>query len=1471
MNTFLKKISCGSNFTIEFPSAVKLEFGIAADDYISFIVSERGAGKRVVFEAGKLAGHPYENWSLEIVPSELNCNLPDQIFENNNIYDYRIGVYSDSAEGKEAFYIECFLLTQDIFSFDDVAYKAVVLSYAPGYYKEDSTDSGVQSVRIPFHDYKTNLEIDSKYLNPENTAIFGFDYVIGQHGGNDNLVFKSGSYELSYDEITGLWYIPASKLRDGVWNYEAQINPVSWTFSTQFGWLDDEYLNAETGVAVHSYRRGFSYADEPSASGWTFGSEQSSNFNYQYGIQANPIYDESGHFIGGTNHFQKLSELKRAIDVGFLSRYSVPDWEFFKSQYYDRYNIRGFQLNGVERTVDGSAYSLATINSPIISMDEELSVFIQGVELDTGGNSNLKQSICKDDLLHWTAVLDAQSRSVNVDWTIPEGYTAHWAYDGYYKQHQFSPSDFQPFDFDLDVPVGVGCCYYEDKHSSSWSTDNPDLQPITKNWALSQMYLESDGTYWVLAGFTRGGSTRFIQEGDVSGNIIDIASEPNHYLWNVGDIIGEWGEHITGENLLLNNLDGNGTIYPVWGRARAVTLTFSFDESSSEESSYVPPVESSASSEESSMDSSSSSWNEDWATEGYLQDKLQSFVDYLGQIGKTAVSQNIVSAGEIVSALDIIMSNVGGLETYSSSTANAGSGEVVLIGQVQNSFNEIERRFNQVADMAFAYGNLQFTQISQFSGALVGLNGALVADHSEAPVISGGSGEIAFKADVDDALNAKISKYISIAESVLAIKSGFDSATSVGLDYLGSIVSEVCEVLKDFGANTTRESSRNVAKPTYVKSENVFSNADVLIQTEEKDVAITRASTRTLTLAGEIWGGVQVGIIDWGSEATDQSKRYGWFDSENVSASYLETYGKKTIKLIVPTFVNFKQAQELNWNLAWYSIFNGSAMDAPLLYDELGIRIDDLNLSYFNYGTIGVESVVSDDESVAFGCLAAMAYQINQDLRKFSTQQKVVPATTLFNGQQQGWNFENLRELNILNPNLEFEDRGGANHLSYIGTNVRRTAPFPEWQAIYIFAGIGTKIVVSLGMTDLMALQGFPFGAATKHYFKCLDSNGSGLDAGYVIYDGTQWITWRSLIPEDYFGPIPSWPDDVIDADNKYLNLTYNSNMDHGVVGQIPDWNNVESADSTFRVDGNNGESPVCTSPGVWRQTRDTSSVYGAIPEWKNVTSAKGTYYNQGFLDTVWDITRPFSEIMPSTVAHDENTVKGTSFALRAYFTSAWGGMLEEIDILMGQSNSPGCVFCVKSSHSVGRIYTSIVYGYLGSFLLMYWYGYHLSSNQSGGVIWMDVPSQNNDYVVLMYVNGVGSDQNITLNSQGGAHIEAIVGCSDFGDMNWELSVKASVRRVNVCSVNHDVSGFEDFTELTIVEIIPGTTTSGQHILDNCFKNCGKLETVILPNCTTVGAEAFNGCGKVSSVKLGMVSLFGENCFSGIGVDLIEN
>lgn len=1052
-----------------------MEFGIPSDAYISFVVSERGNGKKVVFEKGKVSGNPYENWSLEITPNELNCELENQIFENNNIYDYRIAVYSETDVGLQSFYLECYLLTKDIFSFEDVAYKAVVLSYAPGYYKEDSAEVGTQTIRVPFSDYKNNLTIASKYLNPDKTSIFGFDYVLEQHGGQDNLVFKSGTQFLAYDENTGLWYVPKEQLLNGEWNYNAQIEPVSWNFSTKFGWVDGDFLNAETGVAMHSYRRGFSYAEASSASGWTFGNEQTNNFNYKNGLTA----ETSDGLTGGPT--QKLSVLQNDI------RNTIdPNWEIFKSRYYDRYNIRGFQLNGVERTVGSSVYSLNTVDAPIIEMDSDLNLFIQNVELES--SSGLSNRIEKDDLLTWTAVLDAQSRSVNVDWTIPSGYTAHWA-EGQFGSHVFGPSDFSAFDFDLDVPVGVGVENYFGYHSS-WPIDDEALTPISKGWALPKMYLESAGTYWILAGFTRGGSARFIQEGDAADNIIDIANEPNHYLWNVGDIWTE-GYHTTGENVLVNNLDGNGTIYPIWGRAHAITLTYSFDEQS-EESSYVPPVESSSSGELPSDSSfSSSSWNENWATEGYLLEKLQNFVDYMGQIGKTSVSQNLVSTSQIVDALDTIMENVGGLETSSSSLSVIDSGEVVTLGQVQNSFNAIETRFSAVSDMAYAYGNTQFTKVSQFSSALFGLNNQLVAAHSESPTILGGGGEIAFKADVDDVLESKITKYVSIAENVLDLKSSLESETSIGLVYLGEATVSLCNCLANFGLPNSREITRTLKSSKRVLRD-VENDNDKLVETEDEiENSITRNDTiRKLYLWYELGAGCCVyggSIVDLGNNLVDASRRFVMSESidvQNLKRDFRVTSGYQTIKIIVPTFVNFKQASDLNWSLGWSS------------YSEQSVELTRWTMDGFYHGGLydnekGLERIESDDESIAIGSCYAINY-VNDFLKYLTSAQKKVVSNT--------WGFPRMLTLTLSNTNLEIE----SNALSAIGTYVQREPPFQEWKQIYALAGMGTKIVLSIGADELMAMQGFPFGSSTKNYFECTKST----DFGYVIYDGTQWIKW---------------------------------------------------------------------------------------------------------------------------------------------------------------------------------------------------------------------------------------------------------------------------------------------------------------------------------------------------------------------------
>ena len=1079
MTTFLKKISCGYGVAIEFPSEVKLRFGISATAYISFVISKRDAGKEVIFEKGKVAGNPYETWRLEISNSEFDCGLSSQILDNNSIYDYRIAVYADGVGGSSKFYLECYLLTNTIFSFENEAYRAVVLYYAPGYYVGDSSGE-VQTARIPFSNYHEDLVVNSDFLKADNAKIFGYDYVIEEHGGVEYLVFKSGSYGLEYDSSSSLWIVPKNQLVNGEWNYRAEISSTAWEFSTHFGWVSDFVVNDEIGVAMRSYRRGFSYETEPSASGWTFGEVQTDNFNYESGIEV----ETSDSLVGGPT--QRFSELQNEIKTT-----TDPNWEIFKSRYYDRYNLRGFQLNGVERIVNWSSCSLKTVGSPVIALDSNLGLFIQNVELEVGSSSNFESHICKNDILNWTAVIDAQSRNISIDWTIPEGYTAHWvscAYSDSFDRDSsgisFSPSDFSDFSFALDVPVGLGRSdYFEnsswmefDSSNRSWFVDNPELMPITKQWALPKMFLESSGTYWVLAGFMRGGETQFIQEGDSSYNIIDIANDPTHYLWNVGNLVQ--GD-TTGENILLNNLDGDGPIKPLWGRAQVVTLTFSFDSSSS--SSYVPP--SSSSSGESSSGESSSSWNDNWATVGYLQSRLQEFVTYMGQIGKSSTSADLTSTSEIVSAMDTVMENVGGLSSYNQNGSPPSSGGAVTVAQVRNSFRDIENRFGGVADIAYVYGSATGTvisSISEFSSIISNLNGALIQSHSENPVISEGAGAIAFKSYVDDVLSAEIGKYSGIAANVISLKSEMDSSSSIGLVYLGNTLVGLCDLLRDFGSPMDLNNIINVE--TEVREHaNIEQRMVKLVESSSRDVETRQLNFKVFVEDS----GVEALISDYGNEVLDESRyelgyvRINRDDYFENPLTYPQTSGRKNIKLIVPTYLNYKQAHDKNWEtyLGGY-------------YDEQAAELYDVNLTGFEETEeIGFESIYSDAESIFF-------WRMYSSVRVFSSMQKVI-------GSHYGeWRFHYLEELILLNPNLVFFNPYA--NFGSIGYDVRKQPPFDEWKQIYPLAGIGTRILLSIGVDDLMGRIGFPFGALTKSYFECQNES----DPGYVIYNGTAWIKW---------------------------------------------------------------------------------------------------------------------------------------------------------------------------------------------------------------------------------------------------------------------------------------------------------------------------------------------------------------------------
>lgn len=145
MFSFLKKVSCGSRLSIVFPKEVKDRYGVLESDYVSFIVTTMKRPMVEVFSAISQAGPSEEDTLFEITPEDWRCGSSEQLLKDCGLYDYRIAVYGDYSEGEpldEKFYVECELVAEKVFGFEDVLILHVANNAPAGFSKTLSFDAG---------------------------------------------------------------------------------------------------------------------------------------------------------------------------------------------------------------------------------------------------------------------------------------------------------------------------------------------------------------------------------------------------------------------------------------------------------------------------------------------------------------------------------------------------------------------------------------------------------------------------------------------------------------------------------------------------------------------------------------------------------------------------------------------------------------------------------------------------------------------------------------------------------------------------------------------------------------------------------------------------------------------------------------------------------------------------------------------------------------------------------------------------------------------------------------------------------------------------------------------------------------------------------------------------------------------------------------------------------------------------------
>ena len=97
--------------------------------------------------------------------------------------------------------------------------------------------------------------------------------------------------------------------------------------------------------------------------------------------------------------------------------------------------------------------------------------------------------------------------------------------------------------------------------------------------------------------------------------------------------------------------------------------------------------------------------------------------------------------------------------------------------------------------------------------------------------------------------------------------------------------------------------------------------------------------------------------------------------------------------------------------------------------------------------------------------------------------------------------------------------------------------------------------------------------------------------------------------------------------------------------------------------------------------------------------------------------------------------------------------------------------------------------------------------------------------------------------------------------LGWYLE---SVNLPNATSIG--VGAFDSCSALTSVDL-PNATSIG----NDAFNGCSALTSVNLPNATSIGVGAFDSCSALASVNLPNVTSIGENAFADISSTAVIN
>lgn len=406
MQTFIKKLSRGSEFAVVIPADVKRKYELEVNQIVSFEVYRRDNGVVVLYSKAVISDLDADT---EIVFSvlDLDPRTNDGIFTDETVYGYRIVVYSaiDHSELNiiTDFFDKVQMLTENIFLIgdDNLIGNKLSLYYNGGFYTTNDYPLGASQLRYYF-EFNKNFIVPDENLDPENVVCEGFDPVIVEGDFGRRLAFSTsnGSSDImvySSDSSSEYFYIPSEYLsslssQNGGLNFN-MMRASNWKYGVKFRYFTTE-AEEILQKGVLGIQANFENLDSVSVS------ELTGEYCLDYFDGVN-VPMGGGSYTGWCNTFGEVVDKFGSTGNG--------EFGFFSKSFYKYSVLAGFIFRGFEH--DGEYYPITANTSVIVNLG--IGVKDQIVYI----NNNIREEnlrIAPGDILHFDVMLSEKSVNVKI-------------------------------------------------------------------------------------------------------------------------------------------------------------------------------------------------------------------------------------------------------------------------------------------------------------------------------------------------------------------------------------------------------------------------------------------------------------------------------------------------------------------------------------------------------------------------------------------------------------------------------------------------------------------------------------------------------------------------------------------------------------------------------------------------------------------------------------------------------------------------------------------------------------------------------------------------------------------------------------------------------------------------------------------------------------------------------------------------